>query len=316
MLQSGQIGLKELFGIDSPIIQGGMAHISNGAFAAAVSEAGALGTIATAARDGAYVREQIKEARKLTKRPFSVNIMLANPFCKEVVTAVLDEGVSIVATGAGSPALYMKDFLANGCKVIAVVPHVRAALKVEELGVSAVVAEGGESGGHIGPVSTMVLVPMVVEAVRIPVIAAGGIADGKGFMAALALGALGVQMGTAFIATKECPVHQSYKDRILAAAETDTVVTGLGTKEPVRGLRNQLTDNYFEMLRKLASEEELFKPLTGSLSRAAAGDMETGSIQAGQITGMLREIKTVRQVIEDVMSGAEQVLQRMKKTEI
>jgi len=310
-----QNGLKELFGIEYPIIQGGMAHISTGAFAAAVSEAGALGTIATAARDGAYVREQIRAARSLTKRPFSVNIMLASPFCKEVVDVVLDEGVPIVATGAGSPAPYMKDFLANGCKVIPVVPHVRAAVKVAELGVAAVVAEGGESGGHIGPVSTMVLVGMVADAVSIPVIAAGGIADGKGFMAAMALGAKGVQMGTAFIATKECHVHQTYKDRLIAASETDTVVTGLGTKDPVRAIRSQLTDNYFEMASKHLSIEELMKPLTGSLSRAVSGDMETGSVQAGQISGMLREIRTVRQVIEDVMNGAEQTLQRMKKLE-
>ena len=312
MLQSG---LKELFGIEYPIIQGGMAHISTGAFAAAVSEAGALGTIATAARDGAYVREQIRAARELTKRPFSVNIMLASPFCKEVVDVVLDEGVSIVATGAGSPAPYMKDFLANGCKVMAVVPHVRAAVKVEELGVAAVVAEGGESGGHIGPVSTMVLVGMVADAVRIPVIAAGGIADGKGFMAAMALGAVGIQMGTAFIATRECHVHQSYKERLIAASEIDTVVTGLGTKDPVRAISNQLTDNYFEMALTQISIEELMKPLTGSLSRAVGGDLVTGSIQAGQIAGRLREIRTVRQVIEDVMSGAEQAFQRIKKLE-
>lgn len=308
-----QNNLKQLFGIDYPIIQGGMAHISTGAFAAAVSEAGALGTIATAARDGAYVREQIREARKLTKKPFSVNVMLASPYCKEVIDVILDEGVSLVTTGAGSPEPYMKDFLSNGCKVTAVVPHVRAAVKVEEVGVAAVVAEGGESGGHVGSVSTMVLVAMVANAVKIPVIAAGGIADGKGLMAAIALGAIGVQIGTAFIATKECPVHQSYKERLLAAKETDTVITGLGTKDPVRGIRNKLTDNYFEMAATQISFEELMKPLAGSLSRAVAGDLETGSIQAGQITGMLREIKTVRKFIDDVMSEAEQVLQKMKK---
>ena len=308
-----QNNLKQLFGIDYPIIQGGMAHISTGAFAAAVSEAGALGTIATAARDGAYVREQIREARKLTKKPFSVNVMLASPYCKEVIDVILDEGVSLVTTGAGSPEPYMKDFLSNGCKVTAVVPHVRAAVKVEEVGVAAVVAEGGESGGHVGSVSTMVLVAMVANAVKIPVIAAGGIADGKGLMAAIALGAIGVQIGTAFIATKECPVHQSYKERLLAAKETDTVITGLGTKDPVRGIRNKLTDNYFEMAATQISFEELMKPLAGSLSRAVAGDLETGSIQAGQITGMLREIKTVRKFIDDVMNEAEQVLQKMKK---
>jgi len=311
-----QNSLKKLFGVEYPIIQGGMAHISDGAFAAAVSEAGALGTIGTAARDGAYVREQIRAARKLTKRPFSVNIMLASPLCKDVVDVVLDEGISIVTTGAGSPAPYMKDFLSNGCKVIAVVPHVKAAVKVEDLGVAAVAAEGGESGGSIGPISTMVLVGMVADAVSVPVIAAGGIADGKGFMAAMALGAAGVQMGTAFIATKECPVHQAYKDRILAATETDTVVTGLGTKEPVRGIRNQLTDNYFEMVGKQIPLEELMKPLKGSLVRAVEGDMETGSLQAGQIVGKLREIKTVREVIESVMSEAEQVLRKLKKLEI
>jgi len=308
--------LKELFGIEYPIIQGGMAHITTGAFAAAVSEAGALGTIATAARDGAYVREQIKAARQITKRPFNVNIMLANPYCKEVVDAVLDEGVSLVTTGAGSPAPYMKDFLSNGCKVISVVPHARAAVKVEDLGVTAVVAEGGESGGHVGSVSTLVLVAMVKDAVHIPVIAAGGIADGKGFMAVMALGAVGVQMGTAFLATKECPIHQAYKERLLAATETDTVITGLGTKDPVRCLRNQLTDNYFEMARTRIPAEELMKPLTGSLLRAVEGDMETGSLQAGQIAGMLRKIRTIRELIEDVMNGAEQALQEMKNLQV
>ncbi|MCL1874965.1 MAG: nitronate monooxygenase [Synergistaceae bacterium] len=305
--------LKELFGIEYPIIQGGMAHVSSGAFAAAVSEAGALGTIATAAREGAYVREQIREARALTRRPLNVNIMLANPYCKEVVDVILDEGVSLVTTGAGSPAPYMKDFTANGCKVISVVPHVRAAVKVEDLGVAAVVAEGGESGGHVGSVSTMVLVAMVSDAVSIPVIAAGGIADGKGFMAAMALGAVGVQIGTAFLATRECPIHQAYKERLLAAKETDTVITGLGTKDPVRCLRNQLTDNYFEMASRQTPFEELIKPLSGSLARAVGGDMETGSLQAGQIAGMLRELRTVRELIDDVMSGAEMALEKIAK---
>ena len=307
--------LKELYGIKYPIIQGGMAHVSSGAFAAAVSEAGAMGTIATAARDGAYAREQIRAARKLTKQPFSVNIMLANPYCREVIAVVLDEGVPLITTGAGNPAPYMKDFLSNGCKVTSVVPHVRAAVKVEELGVSAVVAEGGESGGHVGSVSTFVLTAMVTEAVHIPVIAAGGIANGRGLIAAMALGAAGVQMGTIFLATKECPIHQAYKEKLLCAKETDTVVTGLGTKDPVRCLRNQLTDNYFEMVRMNVPVEELMKPLTGSLIRAVGGDIETGSLQSGQIAGMLREIRTIREVIEDIMNGAEQALQEMKRLE-
>lgn len=307
--------LKELFGIEYPILQGGMAHVSTGAFAAAVSEAGALGTIATAARDGSYVREQIRMAKRLTKRPFNVNIMLANPFCKEVVEVILDEGVNLVTTGAGSPAPYMKDFISNGCKVISVVPHVRAAVKVEDLGVTAVVAEGGESGGHVGSVSTMVLVAMVADAVSIPVIAAGGIADGKGFMAAIALGAKGVQIGTAFLATKECPIHQAYKERLLSAKETDTVITGLGTKDPVRCIRNKLTDNYFEMVRIQTPFEELIKPLAGSLARAVDGDTETGSLQAGQIAGMISEIRTVRELIDNVMSGAELTFQRIKELE-
>jgi enoyl-[acyl-carrier protein] reductase II len=210
----------------------------------------------------------------------------------------------------------MKELLSNGCKVISVVPHVRAAVKVEDLGVAAVVAEGGESGGHVGSVSTFVLVALTTEAVKIPVIAAGGIADGKGFMAAMALGAAGIQMGTAFLATKECPIHQAYKERLIAAKETDTVVTGIGTKDPVRCLRNKLTDNYFEMSRAQIPVEELMKPLTGSLSRAVAGDMETGSLQCGQIAGMIREFKTIRELIDDVMNGAEQALQNMKQLEI
>jgi enoyl-[acyl-carrier protein] reductase II len=183
---------------------------------------------------------------------------------------------------------------------------------MEALGATAIVAEGGESGGHVGMVNTMTLVPMVTAAVKIPVIAAGGIADGRGFIAALAMGAIGIQMGTAFLTTKECPIHPSYKERLIAAAETDTVVTGLGTKEPVRCVRNPLTDNYFAMLKQNLPQEELMKPLKGSLYRAVNGDLTTGSIQAGQITGMLQEIKTVRQVMEDVMNSAEQVLQRLR----
>ncbi|MDR1731537.1 MAG: nitronate monooxygenase [Synergistaceae bacterium] len=307
--------LSDLLGIEFPIIQGAMAHISNGTFAAAVSEAGGLGIIASAAQDADFVRKEVRAARERTKRPFGVSIVLNNPHCRAIVDVILEEGVAVVTTGAGNPEPYVKDLLSGGCKILSVVPHVHAALKVEALGVTAVVAEGEESGGHIGTVSTMTLVPLVAEALRIPVIAAGGIADGRGFLAALAMGAVGVQMGTAFLATKECPVHPAFKEKVLAAKETDSVVTCANTRNATRCIRNSLTDSYFEGLRRHLDEAELLKPLTGSLLRAVEGDVTNGSIQAGQIAGMLHEIKTVRQVMEDVMAGAERALQKVKALE-
>lgn len=297
--------LAEILEIEFPIIQGGMAHISTGAFAAAVSDAGGMGMIATASQNAGYVRKQIRSARRLTARAFGVNVMLANPHCRAIVDVILEEGVKIIATGAGSPEPYMKDLLDNGCTVLPVIPHVRAAVKMEDLGAAAVIAEGCESGGHVGTVSTIALVPMVTNTVKIPVIAAGGIADGKGFLAALAMGAVGIQMGTVFLATTESPISQAYKERLLTAKETDTVVTGMGTKDPVRGIRNELTDRYFEMVAQCLPQEDVMKPLTGSLARAVAGDMVNGSIQAGQIAGMICKIKTVREVMVDVMASAE-----------
>ena len=304
--------LNDILGTEFPIIQGGMAHVSNGTFAAAVSEAGGLGMIATAARDVDYAREQVRAARALTKKPFGVNVMLANPAAPEIMRLILDEGVAIVATGAGSPAPYVKDLLANGSKVIPVVPHVRAAQKMQDLGVSAIVAEGTESGGHVGDVNTITLLPAVTEAVSIPVIAAGGFVDGRGFVAALAMGACGVQMGTRFLASEECPVSQAFKDAVLKANERATVVTGVGTKDPVRGIRNELTDKHFALRASGVSQEEWMAPLIGSLRRAVEGDIVTGSMQVGTSCALIHEIKPVRKIMEDIMAEAEAVLARLR----
>lgn len=303
--------LNDILGTEYPIIQGAMAHISDGAFAAVVSEAGGLGMIASAARDVDYVREQVHAARALTKKPFGVNVMLANPATPEIMRLLLDEGVQIVATGAGSPAPYVKDLLANGAKVIPVIPHVRAARKMEDLGVSAIVAEGTESGGHVGDVNTITLLPAVTEAVSIPVIAAGGFVDGRGFLAALAMGACGVQMGTRFLASEECPVSQAYKDAVLQANERATVITGLGTKDPVRGLRNELTDKHFALRASGVSQEEWMAPLIGSLRRAVEGDIVTGSMQVGTSCALIHQIQPVRRIMEDVMAEAEAALAQL-----
>lgn len=303
--------LNDILGTEYPIIQGAMAHISDGAFAAAVSEAGGLGMIATSSRDAEYAREQIRVARALTQKPFGVNVMLANPATPEIMRLLLKEGIAIVSTGAGSPAPYVRDLLANGAKVIPVVPHVRAAKKMEDLGVSAVVAEGTESGGHVGDVNTVTLLPAVVEAVSIPVIAAGGFVNGRGFVAALAMGACGVQMGTRFLASEECPVSQAYKDAVLQANERATVITGLGTKDPVRGIRNELTDKHFALRAAGVSQDEWMAPLIGSLRRAVEGDVVTGSLQVGTSCALIHEIQPVRRIMEDVMAEVEAVLAQL-----
>ena len=304
--------LNEILGTEFPIMQGGMSHVSDGRFAAAVSEAGALGIIATAACDGDYTRKQIRIARSETKKAFGLNVMLANPATPEIMRTVLDEGVPIVTTGAGSPAPYVKDLLKNGTKVIPVIPHLRAAYKMEGLGVSAVVAEGTESGGHVGDVNTITLLPLVTSSVSIPVIAGGGFVDGRGLVAALAFGACGVQMGTAFLVTKECPISQSYKDVLLEADERATVVTGQGTKDPVRGVRNALTDRYFVLRQAGMSNEELSKIMAGSLTRAVSGDMKNGSIQTGTSCALLHEIKPLRRMLEDIMFETESVLKQLR----
>ncbi len=282
--------VSSLLGITYPIIQGGMAWVAEYHLAAAVSEAGGLGLIGAASAPAEWVRDQIREAKKLTSKPFGVNIMLMSPYADEVAKIIVEENVKVVTTGAGSPEKYMKMWKEAGIKVIPVVASVALAKRMERSGADALVAEGCEAGGHIGESTTMALVPQVVDAVQIPVIAAGGIADGRGIAAAFMLGAQGVQMGTHFVVTDECQVHENYKERIIKAKDIDSRVTGRTTGHPVRALRNDMTKQYIELENKGAGFEELEQLTLGGLRRAVVeGDMKTGSVMAGQIPGMVKE---------------------------
>ena len=301
--------ITRLLGIEHPIIQGGMAWVAEHHLAAAVSEAGGLGLIGAANAPADWVREQIREARKLTDKPFGVNIMLMSPYAEDVAKVVAEEGVSVVTTGAGNPEKYMEMWKNAGIKVIPVVASVALAKRLERCGVDAVVAEGTESGGHIGELTTMVLVPQVADAVQVPVIAAGGIADGRGVAAAFMLGASGCQLGTRFVATKEAVVHDKYKEYILKAKDIDTKVTGRSTGHPVRCLRNQMTREYLRLEAEGVDFEKLEKMTVGGLRRAVVdGDVETGNVMSGQIAGMINEILTCKQVIENLVSEAERLM--------
>ncbi len=294
--------ITKLLGIQYPIIQGGMAWVAECHLAAAVSNAGGLGLIGAANAPAEWVREQIREAKKLTDKPFGVNIMLMSPYADEVAKIVAEEQVKVVTTGAGNPEKYMSMWKEAGIKVIPVVASVALAKRMERCGADAVVAEGCEAGGHIGETTTMVLVPQVAEAVKIPVVAAGGIADGRGIAAAFMLGAKGVQMGTHFVVADECIVHDNYKERILKASDIDTRVTGRTTGHPVRALRNETTRKYLELEKAGASFEELEKLTLGGLRKAVVdGDVKTGSVMAGQSAGMVRERMSCRQLIEKLV---------------
>ncbi len=304
-----QTEITRLLGIEVPIIQGGMAWVAEHTLAAAVSEAGGLGIIGAANAPAEWVREQIRLTKQLTDKPFGVNVMLMSPYAKEVAQVIAEEGVSVVTTGAGNPESFMALWKSKGIKVIPVVASVALARRMERAGADAVVAEGCESGGHIGESTTMTLVPQVVDAVNIPVIAAGGIADGRGMAAAFMLGASGVQMGTRFVATKECQVHQNYKDKILKAKDIDTKVTGRTTGHPVRALRNEMTKQYLELEKHGASFEELEYLTLGGLRKAVVdGDIKTGSVMSGQIAGMIQNELTCREVIEQTVSEAQKLL--------
>ena len=280
--------VTELLGIEYPIIQGGMAWVAEYHLAAGVSNAGGLGLIGAASAPAEWVREQIREAKKLTDKPFGVNIMLISPYAEDVAKVVAEEGVKVVTTGAGSPEKYMKMWKEAGIKVIPVVASVALARRMERCGADAVVAEGCESGGHIGENTTMVLVPQIVDAVKIPVIAAGGIADGRGIAAAFMLGAKAVQMGTHFVATEESIVHENYKNAIIKAKDIDSRVTGRSTGHPVRALRNQMTKKYLDLEKNGASFEELEHLTLGGLRKAVVdGDVTNGSVMAGQSAAMV-----------------------------
>ena len=300
--------ITELLGIEYPVIQGGMAWVAEYHLAAAVSEAGGLGLIGAASAPPEIVREQIREA-KLTDKPIGVNVMLLNPNAEEVAKIVIEEGVKVVTTGAGNPGKYMEMWKNAGVKVIPVVASVAMAKLMERAGADAVVAEGMESGGHIGEATTMTLVPQVADAVKIPVVAAGGIADGRGMAAAMMLGAEAVQMGTVFVTAKESIVHSNYKQKIIGAKDIDSEVTGRSTGHPVRSIRNKMTREYLRLEKEGASFEELEHLTLGSLRNAVMdGDVVNGTVMAGQIAGLIKEEKSCKEIIENITAQAECLL--------
>ena len=305
-----QTKLCELLNIQYPIFQGGMAWIADASLAAAVSNAGGLGIIAAMNANADWLREEIHKARQLTDKAFGVNIMLMSPFADEVSDLVIEEKIPVVVTGAGNPGKYMKKWVAAGIKVIPVVASTAMAKLVERSGAFAVIAEGGESGGHIGELTTMTLVPQVCDAVNIPVLAAGGIADGRGIAAALMLGACGVQCGTRFLVAEECTVHQNYKNKILKAKDIDTIATGKRLGHPVRCLKNPFTRDLFKQeYNPNISDEELEKMGAGALHKAAKeGDEKNGSFMAGQCAAMVHKEQPAKEMIEEMFAEAEQIL--------
>ncbi|MEE0800905.1 MAG: DUF561 domain-containing protein [Gemmiger sp.] len=297
--------LNEILGTRYPIIQGGMANIATGEFAAACSNAGALGLIGSGGMNADTLRENIRRCKELTDRPFGVNIMLMHPQADAFADIVVEEGVRVVTTGAGNPGKYIAKWKAAGITVIPVVAAAVLARHLEKLGVDAIIAEGTESGGHVGEMTTMALVPQVVDAVNLPVIAAGGIADGRQMAAALALGACGVQVGTCLLVSRECPIHENYKAALLKAKDSDTIVTGRIGGTPVRVLKNKMSREYVRQEKAGADKMELEKFTLGSLRRAVfEGDTDTGSLMAGQVSGMLHEIRPVADIVADLNDGA------------
>lgn len=308
--------ITKLLGIEYPILQGGMAWVAEHQLAAAVSNAGGLGIIGAASAPAQIVREEIRKCKALTDKPFGVNIMLLNPNADEVARIVVEEGVKVVTTGAGNPMKYMAMWKEADVKVIPVVASVAMARVMERAGASAVVAEGMESGGHIGSLTTMALVPQVVDAVKIPVIAAGGIADGRGLAAALMLGAEGVQMGTRFVAAKESIVHDNYKEKLIKASDIDSEVTGMTTGHPVRCLRNKMTREYVRLEKEGADFMELEKLTLGSLRNAVVdGDVTNGTVMAGQIAGMIRSVETCQDIMQGIVKQADQLLRTGEEEE-
>ncbi|ECP1912633.1 DUF561 domain-containing protein [Listeria monocytogenes] len=302
------MSLTEMLQIKYPILQGAMAQIATYELASAVSNAGGLGIIASGGMLADTLREQIRLCKEKTSKPFAVNIMLMMPNCPELVDVIIEEDVRVVTTGAGTPKPFMEKFKAAGIKVIAVIPSVKIAQKMEEIGVDAVVAEGTEAGGHVGETTTMALVRQVVSAVNIPVIAAGGIADGHGMAAVYALGASGVQIGTLFLVAEECPVPASFKQAVLDATDTSTTVTGRRNGAPVRSIKNPMIQKYVELENENASRDKLEELTLGSLRKAVhEGDVENGSVMAGQICGMLTEIRSTSDIIENLMKESKQV---------
>lgn len=301
--------INELLNIRYPIFQGAMANIATAEFAAAVSNAGGLGIIATGAMDAETARVQIQKCKSLTTNPFGVNVMLMNPHSEEIIKVIIEEKVAVVTTGAGNPGKYVESLKASGCKVIPVVPSIALAIRMQNAGVDAVIAEGTEAGGHVGEQTTMALIPQICDAVSIPVIAAGGIGDGRGFNAALALGAQGVQLGTSLLVTKECPVHENYKKAVLKAKDTDTVVTGRSLSSPVRILKNKMAREYLKLEKEVANREEMEKLTLGALRRAVFdGDVDTGSVMIGQIAGLCKEEVSLEQFFRNIILKSQEEL--------
>ncbi len=301
--------ITELLGIQYPILQGGMAWVAEDSLASAVSNAGGLGIIGAGNAPADVVRAQIRRAKEKTDKPFGVNVMLLSPFAAEVAQVVAEEKVAVVTTGAGNPGTYMEMWKGAGIKVIPVVASVALAKMMQRAGADAVIAEGCESGGHIGESTTMTLVPQVVDGVTVPVIAAGGIGDGRGLAAAMMLGAQGVQMGTRFLVAEECVIHPNYKKQVLKAKDIDTVVTGRSVGHPARQIRNQMTRKYLEMEKEGCTFEELETLTVGSLRKAVQeGDTTGGSMMSGQIAGMVKKEQTCKEMIEEIMGQAERLL--------
>ena len=305
--------LNELLGIEFPLSQGGMANIATGAFAAAVSNAGALGLVGSGGWDAETLRREIRIAKEHTDKPFGVNLMLMNPHIDDLAKVVVEEGVAVVTTGAGNPGKYVPAWKEAGIRVFPVVAAPILAKRLERLGVDGFIAEGTESGGHVGEMTTMALVPQVVDTVSVPVIAAGGIADGRQLAAAFALGACGAQIGTCLLASEECPIHENYKKAVIKASATDTIVTGRTTGAPVRVLKNKMAREYVRMEKDHLPLEELEKLTLGSLRRAVFdGDVDTGSFMAGQVAGMVHEVRPLRQIFEDLMAGYDKTVKEMQ----
>ena len=308
------MNINELMNIEYPILQGGMAQISNAELASAVSNAGGLGIIAAGGLSADRLREEIRKCKSLTMKPFGVNLMLMATNSDELAEVVIEEGVKVVTTGAGSPSKYIQKWKQSRIIVVPVVPSVDLARKMELLGADALIAEGTEAGGHVGETTTMALIPQVFDAVSVPVIAAGGIADGRGVAAAFALGAQGVQVGTRFLATIECPVHENFKHEVIKARDTDTIVTGRSIGGPVRSIKNKMTYAFQRLEKMNASRDELEELSLGSLRKAALeGDVQNGSVMVGQISGLVNEVITVEEVITNMFSEAQDVCQKISR---
>lgn len=307
--------IDKLLNIKYPIIQGGMANIATGKFAAAASNAGGLGLIGSGGMKIEQLEEQIAICKKLTDKPFGVNIMLLNPYADQMAELLIREKVAVVTTGAGSPNKYMDSWKAAGIKVMPVVASTTLAKRLESAGADVIIAEGCECGGHIGELTTMAMVPQIVDAVSVPVVAAGGIADGRQLLAAFALGASGVQLGTCLLVSEECPIHENYKQAVLKAKDSDTIVTGRISGTPVRGLKNKMARAHITSEKAGEDKLERERLTLGSLRKAVFdGDVENGSLMAGQVAGQLKEIKPIKQIFEDLMSGYEQTYKVLEKT--